>query len=307
MKQLFLPKELRQKQVDAVLYTYPIVAYFSRLPSCTLIYDTLFVAEPTERSVRNSLASILVRGSAQRSSRIITISEFSKREIVKFLRVPAPKIQVAYPGCDHIFQNSTHKPSSPAVAEMLSRKFILSVLGSFVRRKNAPTLVEAFRMLPSDLKRDYNLVIVAQKCGQDWPVVRRQLVHTGLAAKVVILGALGFSDLLHLYRAAELVLHPTRYEGFGLPVLEAMASGTPVIASNRGAISEIAGDAAILVDPEQPEEIATAVCGLASSQEQKQLMVSRGLQRSRFFSWRNMASTVLQTLEQARYSDGAMR
>jgi glycosyltransferase involved in cell wall biosynthesis len=303
-KQFLLPLELQKNGVDVALYGYPIASFASRVPSCLIIYDVLFMSEPSERSLTNNLARHLVRLSAEKATRIVTISEFSRGEISRFLRIPRSKIHVARLGSEHISTVTSERGfASPKLSRFLRRQFFLAVLGGFSPRKNAITLIESYDALPGFIKQEYDLIVVAKETGVDWPRARQLLINRGLSNKVLVTGSLTFPDVVCLYRSASLLLHATRHDGFGLPVLEAMACGLPVIATNRGAVPEVTSDAAILVNPDSCQEIASAITALIESADSREVLRSKGRARCRQFSWDNTARVVVDALEDA-YESG---
>ena len=192
-----MPIEHKARDIDVSFHPYPIVPLFSVKPSVAVIYDVLCYAEPSERSWSNTIMLASLRLCAKRAKFIVTISEFSKSQIIKFLRVRPNKVIVAYPGCDHILSEmATFQETGPM--EKRKRKYILSVLGSFAARKNGVSLIKAYEQLPSRLKEEYDLVIVATRSGKEWDSVKTLLQDPAIAKRVSITSAPTRRSLLSL-------------------------------------------------------------------------------------------------------------
>ena len=158
----------------------------------------------------------------------------------------------------------------------------------FDYRKNIPRLLQAFKLL-GDVGQHLQIVLVGRLYGPYVASVRSRVQELGLSKRVVFPGNLSPDEIRSLYRAATLFVYPSLYEGFGLPILEAMASGVPTVSSDRSSLPEVAGDAALLVDPENPEAIAHAMRRLIEDNELRQEMSRRGRERALSFSWQKTA------------------
>ena len=239
----------------------------------------------------------------KKANRIITLSNFSKNEIVKHAGYPEAKIAVIYYGVDH----ERFKPA-PRDEKLMSEyklpvdeKLILYV-GSEHPRKNVPTLIKAFSKLKK-VKEGVKLVKVGSAA---WKNEREKLLRLiyelGLESEVLFLNYVPEEDLPKLYNAADLFVLPSLYEGFGVPLLEAMASGTPVVASNSSSIPEVVGDAGVMVDPNDVDGLAEAMYKVLTSSGLSQKMIQRGLRRAKLFTWEKAAE---QTLEVYREVDSS--
>lgn len=232
---------------------------------------------------------LLVPWSCRRADQIITISESSKSDLVEIYKLDPNLISVTYPGPpDHC------KPMDSIQAKDHIRKsygidgpFILYV-GNVEPRKNLPRLLDAFAQLKRKQRIEHKLVIVGQKAWLFNPVLER-ITKEGLAGEVVLTGYVPSSELPLFYNAASFMIYPSIYEGFGLPVIEAMACGTPVVTSVGSSLEEIARDAALLVDPYSVESIACAMDRLANDSDLQLRLRSASLLRAAKFSFRKMA------------------
>ncbi|HKV94766.1 MAG TPA: glycosyltransferase family 1 protein [Candidatus Angelobacter sp.] len=224
----------------------------------------------------------LVRWTARRADHILTVSEFSASDIAERFALPRSKISVAYQSAASDF----HPRNKEACQEHLARKyginspFILYV-GRIQARKNLLRLVDAYALVRKK-GASVQLVIVGRR---DWQseLLLAKIREIGLESSVVFPGFVSFNDLPLFYNAAESFVFPSLFEGFGLPVMEGMASGVPTITSFGSALAEVAGDGAMLIDPQNTASIATAIERLLSDPAMQRDLVARGLQRSAAF------------------------
>jgi len=173
----------------------------------------------------------------------------------------------------------------------IGSRFIL-YFGGFDLRKNVPRLIEAYARLPEHLRREYQLVVAGRYHNLGHPLFpdpRETVRRLGLEGNVVFTGQIREQDKAPLFSAATVFAFPSLYEGFGIPVLEAMACGTPVLTSNLSALPEVAGDAGLLIDPYDTDAIAQGLVDLLDHQERREELARRGLERARRFTWRQVA------------------
>jgi glycosyltransferase involved in cell wall biosynthesis len=174
----------------------------------------------------------------------------------------------------------------------LDKDFILFV-STIEPRKNLPTLLQAYRELRDKYKRDELLVLAGSK-GWLWEEVYETVSRLKLEEHVAFLGRVPSADLLFLYNAARLLVHPSFYEGFGLTPLEAMTCGTPVIVSNTAALPEVVGDAGLMINPHDVEGLTVAMWRVLTEEELRQDLIAKGLKRAENFSWLNTAERTLE-------------
>ena len=255
----------------------------------------------------------LLPSAVRRAHRILVVSRFVADEVMRCFRVTASKIEVAPLGVRREFfdqvENSTSGDASvergpdkvtqhqAAVLEKygISTPFVLGV-GTLEPRKNLRTLLEAFALLPSHLTNQFQLVL-AGKPGWGTTSLEKYLQSYGQRSSLVLTGYVSEEDLRSLYTSAEMFVFPSFYEGFGLPVLEALASGCPVIASTAPSLKEVAGSAAIFVDPKSPpEEWSRAMVRVAESAELRQSLGVAGREQARRFSWETCAQQTSEVL-----------
>lgn len=222
---------------------------------------------------------------ARRAAAILTVSEASKRDILHFFNVPAGKIVVASNAIDERFWTEPEAATVARVREryQLDRDFVLYV-GNIKPHKNLVRLIEAFARLRQGPLEDLRLLIIGDEISK-LPALRRAVHRLKLHKHVRFLGYQPDETLAVLYRLAALFVFPSLYEGFGLPPLEAMASGTPVVTSNVSSLPEVTGDAAVLVDPYDVESIAEGMSRVLSDPALAAAMRRKGAARAREFSW----------------------
>lgn len=258
------------------------------------IYDVSFLLFPSCHIEANRLHCLEgTLKAACRADKIIAISESSKRDLMEYLAVTEKKIAVTPLAARSFFRPaaSTEQAREELRRHKLDRPYILTV-GSLEPRKNTVRLLEAFALMSPRFKKEYELVVVGRELWEktELPKIARKM---GLADRVRLLGYVSERELVSLYNLAELFCYPSLYEGFGLPVLEAMACGTPVVASNRSSIPEVAGSAAVLVNPEDPLEIACAMEVLLEKAQFREQLSQAGLEQARKFSWEKTAEQTL--------------
>jgi glycosyltransferase involved in cell wall biosynthesis len=237
------------------------------------------------------------------ASRVIAVSEATRKDLIDLYGVAEDRITVVPHGVDH----DLFHPSPPGEVVKVRQRFgiegpYLLSLGGIEPRKNLPRLIEAFSRLPADL--DPMLVVAGG--GAEWNPEGPNLLRSALSAlpenvrrRIVLTGYVGEQDKAALLGGAEALVYPSLYEGFGLPVAEAMACGTPVITSNVSALPEVAGGAALLVDPSDPGAIAQEMERLLRDDELKERLSTAGTLRAAGFDWEETARRTAAVLHQA--------
>jgi len=229
---------------------------------------------------------------------IIADSENTKRDIIRFLAVPELKVRVVYLGVDEMFRPITDHRQRSEVRQRYSlpERFILFV-GTLQPRKNLMGLVRAFAALNSG--SDFpHLLVIAGGVGWKNEGLRELIMELGLAEKVHFTGYVVEADLPVLYNLAEVFVLPSLYEGFGLPVIEAMACGVPVLTSVTSCLPEVAGDAALLVDPHSVEDMAAGLRRLLVDGKLRERCIARGFERARLFTWERSARETMVLFEE---------
>jgi glycosyltransferase involved in cell wall biosynthesis len=257
-------------------------------PEVVTIHDVSFEEHPDyfARGERLRLR-LTVRRAVRSARRIITVSEFSKAEIIRLLKVPEQKIKVIYNGVGPEFRPIRGQEAIQSHLERYSiQKPYLLAVGNICRRKNQLAMVRGFaRWLEREPDYPHRLVL-AGKQGIGVKEVLSEVTRLGLdSSRVTLLGFVADENLPYLYAGAELLLNTSHYEGFGLPVVEAMACGLPVVLSRASCFPEIAADAARYVNPDDPDDVAAAIAEILGNSARREECVERGLARAQHFRW----------------------
>lgn len=271
----FIPKNIKSKTVvtiyDMVYKLYPETMYKSN-------YDLL--SKNTQRS-------------AQAADIILTISENSKEEIVDLLNVPDEKVKIAYPATDtSVFYPKTEVTDRNILINKygIDREYIL-YLGTLEPRKNIPALVKAFKIVSNE-NQDIKLVLAGGK-GWKYNEIFTLVQQLKLEDRIIFTGYIDEGDIPVVLSNAIMFVFPSIYEGFGMPPLEAMACGTPVIVSNSSSLPEVVGDAGIQVEPKDIERMANEMGRLINDTELRKHYSKKGIVQAKKFSWEQSAKTVL--------------
>ena len=293
---------MRQK-IDLLHCPYWSNPLWSPWPTVVTVHDVIQFVLPEYAWRKISRVYFgLVSAGARRAQAVITVSECSKQDIMKIIGLGPERI--------HVIGNAVDASLYPVrdawlLANVRERygiapRFVL-YFGGFDMRKNVPRLIEAYARLPEALRREYQLVIAGryQHLGHPlYPDPRQTVRRLGLEGNVIFTGQIREQDKAPLYSAATVFAFPSLYEGFGMPVLEAMACGTPVVTSNVSALPEVAGDAGLLVNPYATEAIGEALAELLESAARREDLSRRGLERARRFTWPQVAEQTVRVYKQ---------
>jgi glycosyltransferase involved in cell wall biosynthesis len=272
-----LPRLLRSLKPAVAHFLHALPRGYTHSAVVT-IQDLSFERDATVMGPRDRLIfRRVVPRAARQAARILTLSELTKRDLIELYGVPEEKIVVTPPGVDLVFTPNGPSPDGEPYALFVS---------ALQPRKDPVAAIEAVALLGDDAPR---LVLVGPDKGG-----RAEAEHAaerrGIRDRVEFRGHVSLDELAALYRGAACFVFPSRYEGFGLPVLEAMASGAPVVTTTAGALPEAAGDAAILVEPRNPVELAG---GIERALADRERLVAAGLERAARFTWAETARRTL--------------
>jgi glycosyltransferase involved in cell wall biosynthesis len=261
-----------------------------RGPFVVTVHDALSALMPPHAGLRQRLRHRSTKRSARRARHVITVSETSSSDIAEAYGVPASRITAVPNGVGAEF----FVPPTAAAAEDVRRRhslagapFVLFV-GKFARRRNLPTLAEAFAQARARVGMSHVLVLAGESDAAGPLGETPDFVH--------VTGYVSEQDLHVLYHEAEVFVYPSSYEGFGLPVLEAMAAGTPVVTARNSALVEVAGDAALLVDEPRRDLLADALTRLLTDAALRRQLTEQGRQRARLFPWSRTAAETMAVL-----------
>jgi glycosyltransferase involved in cell wall biosynthesis len=286
-EQFRIPLDLRREGIDLFHAPHYVLPPLTPCKSVVTIHDCIHLRFP--QYLPNKAAYAYARASlwaaTHRSSRVLTVSEASKRDILKYFRIPPSKIDVTYNAIDERFGEAPDAEEIGRVREryQLHDPFVLYA-GNIKPHKNIERLIEAFHLLRRGGMEQVKLLIIGDEISK-YATLRRAVHIHKLHKHVRFFGFVQDRTLAALYRLASVFVFPSLYEGFGLPPLEAMASGAPVITSNVSSLPEVVGDAALLVDPYSPEAISDAMRRVLTDPGLREQLRQKGLARAGEFSW----------------------
>lgn len=264
-----------------------------RYPSVITVHDLAFLLYPDFLTPQSARYYGQVDGASRKARHIIAVSQSTKRDVIRLLGVPEDKVTVTYEAAHPTFRPLDHAEAHAHVEKRygLADQFILFV-STIEPRKNLPLLLKAFKRMTEVYHPRATLVIAGT---QGWLTerVNETVSSLNLDERVRFLGPVSVEELLYLYNAARVFALPSFYEGFGLPPLEAMACGTPVVVSNTSSLPEVVGDAGQLVDPNDVEAWSVALWRTLSDNELHSEMCEKGLRRAATFSWKRAARETL--------------
>jgi glycosyltransferase involved in cell wall biosynthesis len=299
-EQLLAPLLLRLGRADVYHGVLNVVPLVCPVPSVVTIHDlSAFLFPQTFRRVNRAYTQWAIRVACRRATRILAVSEATKSELVRWLGVAPERVVVTYDACEERFA-----PPAPAAIEAFRRRaglperFILFV-STLEPRKNVPTLLDAYARIAA--ATDAPLIIGGSK-GWLYEPIFAKAEALGLSDRVRFVGFIDGADLPLWYAAATVFTLPSLYEGFGMPLLEAMACGTPVVTTTSSSLPEVVGDAGLTVPPTDADALGAALLRALTDVDLRAEMRERGLRQARRFSWRATAERTL-----AVYQDAAGR
>ncbi len=310
LNQITFPLFLRKFSPDLVHIPLNSVPLFLQKPYVVTVHDmssVLFrLSGPAVSSHRGAYRRLRFRRGLIRADRVIAVSQATQRDIESLMDIPPERITQIYGAIDPKFFEPLDANGSQSLeylrGQLLERYQIhypyLLYAGTIRPQKNIPKLIESFSVLRRELAnhplyRDIRLVVIGDEIARH-PEVRRAVVHNRLEGSVRFFGFVSFDVLRLFYAGAEGFVFPSVYEGFGLPPLEAMACGVPVVCSNQSSVPEAVGDAAELVNPDNVFDIVRGMREVLINTAHRQRLIRQGYQRAARFNWSNTASRVLE-------------
>ncbi len=293
---LRLSLEFLQNKQDIFLGLGQALPLLHPKTSITFVYDLAFELYPQFYADSYKKLSLQTKFAVKNADKIIAISKATRDDLVKLYQADPDKITVIYPGVgsstiggvsDNVVPQSEESRSLPRHHRRRNFKYFLFV-GSYKPGKNIANIVKAFELFLKETKKPYHLVLAGSNY---WGHVVD--AGNGGGRSVKIMGYVPEKDLPGLYKGACAFVSPSCYEGFGMPILEALAAGVPVITSDRGSIPEVTNDAAILIDPDDIGEIKDAMIKVAADEKLRIRMKKKGLAQAQKFSWEKSARELL--------------
>ena len=279
--------------IDLFHATSFIMPPLKRAKGVLTIYDLTFKIFPEYHAKGMQAFTRDIQRYVDRSDCIIAISEHTKRDVMEYLGIPEERIRVTLLAADEQYRVIDEPEAIKAVVGTygIDREYILYT-GTLEPRKNIVSLVRAFDVLKKESGIPHRLVIAGKK-GWLFDNIFSTVEDLGLLDEVIFTGYVPEEDLPYLYNGASLFAYPSKYEGFGLPPLEAMACGCPVVSSNTSSLPEVVGNAGLMVDPERTTDLAEAMLKALSDSSLRGSMRSRGIERAAMFSWKRCARETL--------------
>ena len=293
-EQLWIPISLMRQRAQLLHEPHYVLPPATRCRSVVTIHDCIHLMFPQylPGSAAHLYARLSMWSAVRASNRILTVSEASKRDILHFFDVSPAKIAVIYNAIDERFLAPPDEERMDLVRQryQLDHPFLLYV-GNIKPHKNLERLIDAFGRVRARRVDDLRLVIIGDEISK-YPPLRQAVHRHRLDKHVRFLGFQPYDTLAAFYRLARAFVFPSLYEGFGLPPLEAMACGTPVVTSNVSSLPEIAGGAAVLVDPYDSASIADGITRAVTDESLRTELIARGLARAREFSWTESVAAI---------------
>lgn len=293
-EQTRFPAVLNREHCDILHFPHFNVPARAKKPFLVTIHDLTLTHFPTIRAttlgplkyaVKHAAYTLVIRRAVKRASRILTVSQFSKNDIVASFNVPDSKVVVTYEAADPICDGPS---SSQDVLSSLRLPAAYALyVGNAYPHKNLeifPDVIHELARLGSPLS-----IVCVGKIDYFYERLKRLIDKRGLADRILCVGFVPDRDLPELFRRAALYIFPSLYEGFGLPPLEAMQCGVPVLSSHASCLPEILGDAVQYMDPKNPRDIAEKMMSIASDQQVRAALIAKGREHVKRYSWKRMA------------------
>lgn len=291
-----LPKALKKYKADVYFSPDMLGCLHTKVPVVFTIHDLAYKHYPQymDRLHRWHYGRYMPRF-AQKATKIIAVSEFTKQDVVKRLRIPAEKITVIYNGVHKAYQPLPYSATETIRQKYTDGQEFFLFTGALHPRKNIVNLLKAFVYFKRRQRSPIKLVIVGRMAWQFEEIEKaRQLMP--FKEDVVWTGYMGVAELAKLTASAYALVYPSLFEGFGIPILEAMTCGVPVIVSETSSMPEVAGKAGLLVNPNQPEDIAAKMMAIYKDEELRSHLIKNALAQKDKFNWGESAEKLWQVL-----------
>ena len=268
----------------------PLNIHKSDIKSVVTIHDLIFLRYPQYyHFIDRKIYTYKFRKACENADKIIAISECTKRDIIQYFHILTDKIEVVYQGCDPVFEHpiDNKKKEEVCAKYQLPARYILNV-GSIEERKNALLIVQALAQLPQDI----HLIIVGRRTTYTKKIEHFINEHS-LTSRVHIMHNIPFGDLPAIYQSAEIFVYPSYFEGFGIPIIEALHSGVPVVAATGSCLEEAGGPDSIYVNPNNVDETIQVLKEILSNPSKKKLMIEKGKEFVKRFAAENHATQII--------------
>jgi len=294
---------IKNRKKDSILHIAKqeeayLLNFISARNTVVTCHDMISLFNNKHRLIDKLMVSLCIKG-LKKADRIITVSNYSKSEIIKYLDYPEKKIDVIYNGLDHnefkVLKDNKAVLRKYGVSE---RNSLILFVGTEEPRKNLLRIIKSIGKIS---KKNNNITLL--KVGTPLNIDRRHELKTyikklGLENNVKFLDYVSEKDLIKIYNSVDFLVLPSLYEGFGFPALEAMACGCPVITSNTTSLPEVVGDAAITINPYNIDQLAEAMYKLLKNNETRKKLIKKGLKRAKLFTWKKASEETLKIYDE---------
>jgi len=295
--QILLPLNIAREKIDVFFTPYFKAPFFLPSNMVLIINDLIPLFFPEEHRLINRLYFRFMCGmAARRATKIITISANSRDDIIKFFSLPSNKIEVIHLGVEKRFRSPDIRIEETRRKYTLPQKFILYV-GNLSPHKNVQGLIKSYASLPLNLREEYKLVLSSFSSDKYFAYIEKVIKEMKLTKDVLFTGFIDEKDLPAVYHMSSLFAFPSLYEGFGLPPLEAMACGCPVVSSDTSSMPEVLGDAALFFNPYHIEEMSLAIRQMLEDENLRNRFRQKGLERAKLFTFEEMTNRILDVFE----------
>lgn len=302
-EQLQLTKAVKRQKIELLHCTANTAPINLSVPLILTLHDIIYLETvdfkgTAYQNLGNLYRRFVVPKIAKKAAVVLTVSEFEKQNIIERLQLPEQQVQVLYNGVSPKFHNQFTEAHVQSFREelQLPEKYIM-FLGNTAPKKNTHNVIKAYAAYCAAVTNPVAMVLLDYKKEFVMKLLE-ELKQPELISQFVFPGYVPHHQIPLMYHAATLFLYPSLRESFGLPIIEAMACGTPVITSTTSSMPEIAGDAAVLIDPFKYQELAAAITNLLQSPEAQQTYRQRGLERAKLFAWKASAQKLLSIYNQ---------
>jgi glycosyltransferase involved in cell wall biosynthesis len=290
---MILPAEVKKHGIDLLYSPNNISPLVFNAKSALMIFDLhWFRFEKLFSFSKMAYIKNMITLSAKRADVILTLSESSKKDICGLLNIKPEKIFITYSGA---FDSTDDHENDNIIKQELPEKYILFI-GQFHKRKNIPALIRAFNILKEkyDIKQD--LVLVGRS-GDDDCLINNEFKRSPFSGNIKIIGYVNDNEIKRIYKKSDVFVYPSLYEGFGIPVLEAMLTDVPVVTSGVSSLPEVGQDAVCYVDPYSDKDIADGIFRVLSDDDYRKKMIIKGREVSGRFTWVNTAKSTIKAFE----------
>ena len=294
-EQFRLPLKLLFESIDFMHWPSNTGAILNSVPSVITLHDAMMFDTKSLKMGEKFYYNFILKKTLEKSKAIITCSYFSKKQIVEALKIPSDKVFVVYHGIDPIYRQISDKK---IISDTLQRyginsKFIFCI-GGDTKRKNIPMLIRAY----IDLKNNHKIVHKLVIAGVESKKAIYEIIPPQFKSDIYLTPYLSEEDIVMLYNGADIFIYPTCNEGFGFPAIEAMACGTPIIISKVSSLPEVAGDAAVYIDPFDVYQMSQKILEVMQNDYLKRQLRESGLNHVKKFTWEDTARKTLMVYEQ---------